>query len=145
MACELIGDTEPINLNVIGSRLATLLESSAPSGVHVRYVNGRLCYYYEFSGAYGGSDDPSKPSVIDDWLSRFNVVASQSPESLRIICEVVLDHFQDFVSEMTAMPWPGVHTQPKARAQLDSNGLLDLLFLESDGSAHIVGRLALDR
>ena len=128
----------------LGVAMADLLESAAPEGIRVRYSDGMLWYYNDFPGAYGGSDDPSRPSVGDYWRENLLIMSYEPPEeALRNVCEVTLDHFQDFVVEMTATPWPGASIPPRAAAILREDGTIDLLFQGDDGQETLVGKLAI--
>ena len=58
---------------------------------------------------------------------------------------MTLDHFQDFVDEMTATPWPGEREAPSARAELSSVGDVLLLYRGSTGQEYRIGTLRAER
>jgi hypothetical protein len=98
----------------IGEAMADRLNAVAPWGIRIRYqADGELCYTCEFEGAYGNS------SAGEHFRDNLELRPGEPLyEWVRKVCETTLDHFQDFVNEMTATPWPGERTVPSAHAEL---------------------------
>jgi hypothetical protein len=106
--------TEAMDFDRLGEEMADRLNAVAPLGIHIRYqADGKLCYTYEFEGAYGNS------SAGEHFRNNLGLRPGEPIEAwAREVCEAALDHFQDFVNEMTATPWPGEQTVPSAHAEL---------------------------
>jgi hypothetical protein len=112
--------------------MADLLTAIAPQGVRALYSasDGMIWYYNDVAGVYAGSEDPSRPACGDSWRENLaNNNGEQRADDIRVVCEVTLDHFQDFVDELTATPWPGDRVPPSARAEVDEEGCIVLFFV----------------
>jgi hypothetical protein len=64
-------------------------------------------------------------------------------QSLQSACEATLDHFQDFVDEMTATPWPAKRVPPTAASSVNPDGSIELFYKGSDGATYPIGSLKL--
>jgi hypothetical protein len=97
-------------------------------------------------GAYGGSDDPSRPTTGTYWRENIdgNLPHDQPAEVIRRACLLTLSEFQDFVDEMTATPWPGTRVPPNAQALSNEDASVELFYGETlDDPVLVVGRLTL--
>ena len=106
--------TEAMDFDRLGEAMAVHLNAVAPLGIHIRYqADGMLWFTYDFEGVYGN------PAVGEHFRGSLELRPGEPFEAwVREVCETTLDHFQDFVNEMTATPWPGERTVPSAHAQL---------------------------
>jgi hypothetical protein len=112
--------TESMDFDRLGEAIADRLNAVAPSGIHIRYqADGILHYTSDFEGAYGNT------STGEHLRENLRLRPGEPFEAwAREVCEQALGHFQDFVDEMTATPWPGVRTVPSAHAELIGSELI---------------------
>ncbi|HEY1917372.1 MAG TPA: hypothetical protein VGH27_17540 [Streptosporangiaceae bacterium] len=97
-----------MNIGRFSIVLADRLSAIVPAGIHVTADNGILRY----------SED-NKSGRAGTYISaNFGVYGESDEEDLVGVAVQALDELQDYVSEATCTPWPGVHSQPSPNGQI---------------------------
>lgn len=105
--------------DVLAERLAAIV----PDGIYVAVRDGMLWFSAQ-EGRFPGQRGDYRPGEAGCHV-RENVGADGTPEHEDIVRAAVqaLDALQDFVSEATHLPWPGVHRQPRPDGRISGSRL----------------------
>jgi hypothetical protein len=113
-------------INVLANRISEII----PDGFHVTATDGMLWYSADsgrFPGQMGNYHVGPTGTKI---RSSFGVYGASDEENMVGVAVQALDELQDFISEATHNPWPGVTSQPKPHGRIrDSH--LDLWYGDS--------------
>jgi hypothetical protein len=111
-----------MDLDHLTAVLADRLSAVVPAGFHVAATDGMLWYSAEQGRSPGQSGDYRIGGAGTYVRGNFGVYGATAEENIVGVAVQALDELQDYISEATHSPWPGMTSQPSPHGQiLDSH------------------------
>ena len=111
--------------------LANRLSAIVPAGFQVTAADGMLWYSAE-QGRFPGQSGNGHIGRAGTYVrSNFGAYGESDKENIVGVAVQALDELQDYISEATHNPWPGVTTQPSPHGQIVGSHL-DLWYGDFD-------------
>jgi hypothetical protein len=131
-----------VNLDRFTIALADRLSAIVPAGFHVSAADGMLWYSAE-EGRFPGQSGEYRVGRAGTYISgNFGVYGTTDADNIVGVAVQALSELQDYVSEATHAPWPGITSQPSPHAQiLDS--YLTLWYGDPDNPVLTCARISL--
>ncbi|MGH3246742.1 MAG: hypothetical protein ACRDOI_11100 [Trebonia sp.] len=122
--------------------LADLLAEIAPTGFHVAAADGMLCYSAEHGRFPGQRGDYNVGQSGTHVRGNFGAYGASDEENIIGVAVQALDELQDYISEATHEPWPGVTSQPSPHGHIHDS-YLDLWYGDLDNPVLTCARIPL--
>jgi hypothetical protein len=95
--------------------LANRLSAIVPAGFHVTAADGMLWYYAE-EGRFPGQLGDGRIGPAGTYIR--SVYGSSDEENMVDVAVQALSELQDYISEATHAPWPGMTSQPSPEGRI---------------------------
>jgi hypothetical protein len=107
-----------MSLEDLISQVAGRMQELVPEGFRIEHTSEMLWYHYDLESAYGGGPTGS-------YFRQFLELGDSEPvltaDRVRDACELAFDQLQDFVDEVTSVPWPGGREVPSVSSKIEGN------------------------
>jgi hypothetical protein len=121
-----------VDLDNLTALLVDRLSAIVPAGFHVAVADGTLWYSAD-QGRFPGQQGEYDVGMAGTYVhANFGLHGESDEENIVGVAVQALDELQDYISDATHDPWPGMTSQPGPHARI-SDSCLELWYGDDGG------------